>query len=121
MVHGNRAGVLTEVSPAEYYFEYDENYEGEAVSLTMPLNHKKYGYKSFPPFFEGLLPEGVMLEGLLKIAKIDKKDYHIDHIMPLSKGGRHTISNLVVSCPTCNLQKNAKDPYQFAQERGRLL
>ena len=40
MVHGNRAGVLTEVSPAEYYFEYDENYEGEAVSLTMPLNHK---------------------------------------------------------------------------------
>ena len=75
MVHGNRAGVLTEVSPAEYYFEYDENYEGEAVSLTMPLNHKKYGYKSFPPFFEGVLPEGIMLEGLLKIAKIDKKDY----------------------------------------------
>lgn len=75
MVHGNRAGVLTEVSLAEYYFEYDENYEGEAVSLTMPLNHKKYGYKSFPPFFEGLLPEGVMLEGLLRIAKIDKKDY----------------------------------------------
>ncbi len=75
MVHGNRAGVLTEVSPAEYYFEYDEDYEGEAVSLTMSLNHKKYGYKSFPPFFEGLLPEGVMLEGLLKIAKIDKKDY----------------------------------------------
>ena len=75
MVHGNRAGVLTEVYPVEYYFEYDENYEGEAVSLTMPLNHKKYGYKSFPPFFEGLLPEGIMLEGLLKIAKIDKKDY----------------------------------------------
>ena len=74
-VHGNRAGVLTEVSPAEYYFEYDEKYDGEAVSLTMPLNHKKYGYKSFPPFFEGLLPEGIMLEGLLKIAKIDKKDY----------------------------------------------
>lgn len=75
MVHGNRTGVLTEISPTEYYFEYDDNYEGEAVSLTMPLNHKKYGYKSFPPFFEGLLPEGVMLEGLLRIAKIDKKDY----------------------------------------------
>jgi serine/threonine-protein kinase HipA len=75
LVHGNRAGVLTEVSAAEYYFEYDENYEGEAVSLTMPLNHKKYDYQSFPPFFEGLLPEGVMLEGLLRIAKIDKKDY----------------------------------------------
>lgn len=75
MVHGNRAGVLTEVSPADYYFEYDHNYEGAAVSLTMPIHHKMYAYTSFPPFFEGLLPEGVMLEGLLKIAKIDQKDY----------------------------------------------
>lgn len=75
MVHGNKAGVLTEVSPTEYYFEYDNNYEGETVSLTMPLDNKKFVYKSFPPFFEGLLPEGVMLEGLLKIVKIDRKDY----------------------------------------------
>lgn len=74
-VHGNRAGILTERNANEYYFEYDENYQGEAVSLTMPVNHRKYGYKSFPPFFEGLLPEGIMLEGLLRIAKIDKMDY----------------------------------------------
>ena len=47
----------------------------EKIFVGFCLNHKKYGYKSFPPFFEGLLPEGVMLEGLLKIAKIDKKDY----------------------------------------------
>lgn len=41
----------------------------------MPVSNKKYCYKSFPPFFEGLLPEGIMLEGLLRISKIDKKDY----------------------------------------------
>ncbi|GAA3627971.1 HipA N-terminal domain-containing protein [Flavivirga jejuensis] len=75
LTHGKRAGILTEVATNDYNFEYDQNYEGEAVSLTMPTNHKKYDYKSFPPFFEGLLPEGVMLEGLLRIAKIDKKDY----------------------------------------------
>lgn len=74
-VHGNRAGILTEINANEYYFEYDENYQGAAVSLTMPVNHRKYGFKSFPPFFEGLLPEGIMLEGLLRIAKIDKTDY----------------------------------------------
>lgn len=73
--HGKRAGILTEVATNDYAFEYDQNYEGEAVSLTMPTSHKKYSYKFFPPFFEGLLPEGVMLEGLLRIAKIDKKDY----------------------------------------------
>ena len=74
-VHGRRAGILTEISNDEYHFEYDANYDDEAVSLTMPTSHKKYGYKSFPPFFEGLLPEGIMLEGLLRIGKIDKKDY----------------------------------------------
>ena len=41
--------------------------------------------------------------------------------MPLSKGGEHTLTNLVVSCPTCNLQKNAKDPIEFANKLGRLL
>ena len=75
LVHGKRAGILTEITSNEYHFEYDKNYEGDTVSLTMPRSHKKYEYKSFPPFFEGLLPEGVMLEGLLRIVKIDKKDY----------------------------------------------
>ena len=74
-VHGKRAGILSENTAKDYTFDYDENYEGEAVSLTMPISHKIYSYQSFPPFFEGLLPEGVMLEGLLRIAKIDKKDY----------------------------------------------
>lgn len=75
LVHGKRAGILAEVAPSEYHFEYDENYEGDAVSLTMPTSQKKYCYKLFPPFFEGLLPEGIMLEGLLRLGKIDKKDY----------------------------------------------
>ena len=74
-VHGKRAGILTEVSANNYNFLYDENYQGTAVSLTMPTSHKKYSYPSFPPFFEGLLPEGVQLDGLLRNGKLDKKDY----------------------------------------------
>lgn len=49
------------------------------------------------------------------------KKAHIDHYIPLSKGGEHTISNLVVSCAKCNLTKNAKDPIVFANSIGRLL
>jgi 5-methylcytosine-specific restriction endonuclease McrA len=33
---------------------------------------------------------------------------HIDHIVPLSKGGRHEVSNLCVSHERCNLSKQAK-------------
>ena len=75
LVHGKRAGVLIEEGRSSYEFIYDDMYEGEAVSLTMPLANKKYSFAKFPSFFEGLLPEGIMLEGLLKIGKIDKNDY----------------------------------------------
>lgn len=74
-VHDIRAGELIEEKNGGYLFEYDDNYTSEPVSLTMPVAHKKYSFLSFPSFFEGLLPEGIMLEGLLKINKIDNKDY----------------------------------------------
>ncbi len=38
----------------------------------------------------------------------DKK--HLDHHFPISKGGLHTLSNVVFLCPTCNLRKGATMP-----------
>lgn len=35
-------------------------------------------------------------------------DCHTDHIVPLSKGGAHEISNLCVACDSCNNHKHAK-------------
>ncbi len=32
-------------------------------------------------------------------------EIHLDHVMPLSKGGHHTAENLRVACSTCNLAK----------------
>ena len=49
------------------------------------------------------------------------KKVHIDHYVPLAKGGEHTLSNLVISCSHCNLVKNAKDPIEFAQSIGKLF
>lgn len=53
-------------------------------------------------------------------AKCARK-YHVDHYDPLSRGGKHEAANLVIACPTCNLRKHAKDPFDFAREVGRLL
>ena len=74
-VKGIEAGILSELKQGtEYCFEYLEDYEGLEVSRTMLTDQKHYSFDKFPPFFEGLLPEGVQLEGLLKIKKIDKND-----------------------------------------------
>ena len=74
-VKGVDAGILFEFVPGkEYSFEYHDAYDGLVVSRTMPIKEKVYKFDRFPPFFDGLLPEGIQLEGLLKIKKIDKHD-----------------------------------------------
>jgi serine/threonine-protein kinase HipA len=74
-VQGLEAGILSEIKlGTEYVFEYNDGYEGLEISRTMPKNVKVYKFQKFPPFFDGLLPEGFQLEGLLKIKKIDKND-----------------------------------------------
>ena len=49
---------------------------------------------------------------------------HLDHVHPLSRGGTHEASNLVIACATCNLQKGAKPLEEFIRvqrEYGRLV
>ncbi len=74
-VAGVRAGKLQEIQRGKHYrFIYLNNYQGSSVSLEMPTSQSVYDFDRFPPFFEGLLPEGIMLEGLLRQAKIDRND-----------------------------------------------
>ena len=38
-----------------------------------------------------------------------------DHITPLSKGGSHTLHNVVGACMSCNAKKGPRDPLSPAQ------
>ncbi|MBO5193341.1 MAG: HipA N-terminal domain-containing protein, partial [Bacteroidales bacterium] len=64
-VCGIKAGILTEDENG-YTFVYDADYltsaDAEAVSLTLPLNDKPYRDKVLFPFFDGLIPEGWLLD-----------------------------------------------------------
>ncbi|MCE2951976.1 MAG: HipA N-terminal domain-containing protein [Alphaproteobacteria bacterium] len=69
-------GILEEVTRGRLYrFTYDADYKGPMISLTLPVRHEAYIWDVFPPFFDGLLPEGMQLEALLRTHKIDHNDF----------------------------------------------
>ena len=76
-LRGIKAGILTEDENG-YTFEYDADYlasaDAEAVSLTLPLSDNPYRDKVLFPFFDGLIPEGWLLDIVHKSWKIDPRD-----------------------------------------------
>jgi len=75
--NGKRAGILSKTAEG-YEFTYDSSYLNEAesrpVSLSLPLRIKKYESTRLFSFFDGLLPEGWLLELTSRTAQIDKDD-----------------------------------------------
>ena len=51
----------------------------------------------------------------------DVKKVHFDHIVPLSRGGPHSVENLCTSCVTCNSSKHAKMPHEWKRHAQIFL
>lgn len=74
-MHGIDAGLLVMADTQSYRFTYFPDYQGEPLSLTLPVRPEPYQFSQFPAFLDGLLPEGLALEALLRKAKLDRDDY----------------------------------------------
>lgn len=61
-----------------YGFQYDEKYllekDPAPVSLTLPLRTEPYLSNTMIPFFDGLIPEGWLLNIVIKNWKLDSRD-----------------------------------------------
>lgn len=72
------AGILTETDEGEYVFRYEENYVNEHpsdfITFSMPVSEVPYREKRLFPFFEGLIPEGWLLDIASKNWKINRND-----------------------------------------------
>lgn len=57
--------------------------------------------------------------GICNICCSTLDDYHVDHVIPLSRGGINEASNLQLLCPTCNRSKGNKLPHEFEAYRSQ--
>lgn len=61
-----KAGLLTETDEGHFVFQYlDEyvlQYPNQFLTFTMPVRHQPYEDKRLFSFFEGLIPEGWLLD-----------------------------------------------------------
>lgn len=76
-MHDKTAGWLTQDEDG-YHFVYDAAYleagSPQAVSLTLPLQETAFHDKVMFPFFDGLIPEGWLLDIAEKNWKINPRD-----------------------------------------------
>ncbi len=76
-MHNQLAGELIEDENG-YTFSYNTNYlvlaDTSAISLTFPKTAKQYQSNILFPFFDGLIPEGWLLEIAEKNWKLDARD-----------------------------------------------
>lgn len=72
------AGTITETDGGEYVFQYDTNFikehPNDFITFTMPVREKPYVEKRLFPFFEGLIPEGWLLDIASENWKINRND-----------------------------------------------
>tara|TARA_Y100000588_G_C13860170_1_gene755861 strand:+ start:398 stop:733 length:336 start_codon:yes stop_codon:yes gene_type:complete len=72
------AGILTETDDGEYQFQYEidyvNKYPDQFITFTMPVRKEPYVEKRLFPFFEGLIPEGWLLDIASNNWKINRND-----------------------------------------------
>lgn len=50
-----------------------------------------------------------------------KNGYHVDHITPLARGGKHAPANIQLLCEKCNVRKSSRDPIDYMRSLGMLI
>jgi serine/threonine-protein kinase HipA len=72
------AGILTETNEGDYVFQYEDAYvqahPNDFITFSMPVSSLPYRDKRLFPFFEGLIPEGWLLDIASKNWKLNRND-----------------------------------------------
>lgn len=102
-----------------YLVEYRKKYSKTAHGKLMSRKQKaiRRARKVASPgnlTIKGIRRQYDAQQGRCYYCKAELSDkYHVDHFIPLSRGGTNTLDNIVIACPTCNMRKHNKMPDEF--------
>lgn len=117
-------------------YTFDEWVERSQILINDPVEMEKYSGVLHTPRFQIVIPQVIYLhisevkvKGLLKVkysrknvfhrddntcqycgTEFPKKDLTVDHIIPRSRGGKNSFTNIVAACRDCNSRKGNKTP-----------
>ena len=73
---------------------------------------------------ESVMSQATLDDGCMVCEYCDRaikdRDWHLEHRIPISRGGTNAIENLGVACPACNLEKGPKTPDEYREYLGVL-
>jgi hypothetical protein len=107
------------------YWEYAKLISGSAIG-----NRKEYGFVNsmFRRMIDGqMTPSSILRENkqLFSLGDVcaycgSKGPLYWEHIVPVAICGPDIIDNIVRACALCNLEKGARDPYQWYSMKNEM-
>ena len=92
--------------------EYDRKWRKNNTDKTMNYKHIRRARERNVLFESGISKTDILKEQGGKCASCkssgDEIEWHLDHIMPISRGGSHARDNVQILCRDCNLSKYNK-------------
>jgi 5-methylcytosine-specific restriction endonuclease McrA len=110
--------VMWRINNAEYLREYRKKYAEKYPEVVRARKHarrikeKSLPSKINPDYVKFLIVYQNMICNYCGIIMVD---YQIDHMLPISRGGDNSDSNLQLICPTCNRKKSSKTDSEFKE------
>jgi 5-methylcytosine-specific restriction endonuclease McrA len=103
----------------DFVRQTDKNYKQKNPQKVLSAIHKRNAQKRNNGVFKILDKELLKLKNSSCFYCDERELITMDHIIPLSKGGNHSIGNLISACSRCNSSKNNKLLIEFLQYRRK--
>jgi hypothetical protein len=104
----------------EQYLQNHKDWIKKNADLIKEYNRKRRAFKrgaTIQNFTHEQLMQRMSIFGF-KCSYCNGPFEHLDHVIPLSKGGKHCLSNLRPSCQFCNCSKHNKNLFDWLKKRA---